>query len=209
MTNIDHPWEKIYKREGRFFAEPYPRFYELVRTFKDYGYSAILDLGCGNGRHTVHLAKEGFDITDLDISPTGLRLTQEWLAGEGQHAPLILADMRSPLPIRDGAFDGLLSTQVIHHALLAEVRKSIGEIWRLLKPGGLAFVTVAGCIHDDEEHVEIEPGTFIPQSGFEAGLPHHIFTEQELGLEFKEFVMKDVSLRDERRVLAILAQKPE
>ncbi|MGB3716553.1 MAG: class I SAM-dependent methyltransferase [Candidatus Promineifilaceae bacterium] len=175
MVKMDHPWEKIYRTEGRVFGEPFPRFYETVRTFKEYGCSTILDLGCGNGRHVVGLAREGFAATGLDISPTGLGLTQNWLNEENQRAQLVLADMRHPLPIRDEFFDGLFSTQVIHHALLADVRRTIGEIWRILVPGGVAFVTVAGRIHNDTEYVEIEPGTYLPQTGSEAGLPHHIF----------------------------------
>ena len=64
-------------------------------------------------------------MTGLDISPTGLRLAQNWLDEEYLEAPLVQADNRHPLPFKDGAFEGLLSTQVIHHALLAEVRATI------------------------------------------------------------------------------------
>jgi SAM-dependent methyltransferase len=207
MVEMDHAWEKIYRAEGRVFGEPFPRFYDTVRTFKDYDCSTIFDLGCGNGRHVVHLAKEGFAATGLDISPTGLGLAQAWLEEEGLQASLVQADMRNPLPIKDESFDGLLSTQVIHHALLAEVRKTIGEIWRILVPGGMAFVTVAGRIHDDTEYAEIEPGTYLPQTGSEAGLPHHIFNRGTLREAFGAFRVKNVHLRDGGNVVTILAQK--
>jgi SAM-dependent methyltransferase len=205
---MDHPWERIYQEEGRVFGEPFPRFLEIVQVFRDEGCESVLDLGCGNGRHVVHLAKEGFAATGLDISPTGLALTQNWLNEESQHAQLVLADMRNPLPIRDESFDCLLSTQVIHHALFAEVRSAIGEIWRILVPGGVAFVTVAGRIHDDTEYEEIEPGTYAPQTGFEAGLPHHIFSKATLRDAFGDFRDKNVHLRDGGRVVTILARKP-
>jgi SAM-dependent methyltransferase len=205
---MDHPWEKIYKTEGRVFSEPFPRFREVARDFRKNGCTNILDLGCGNGRHVVQLAKVGFSVTGLDISQTGLRLTRAWLDDEKRDANLILADMRTRLPVRAGAFDGLLSTQVIHHARLAEVRTTIAEIYRILVPGGLAFVSVAGRIHDDTEYVEIEPRTYVPQTGTEAGLPHHIFTEVTLQAEFRDFLIHNVDLRAEGRVLTILAQKP-
>jgi SAM-dependent methyltransferase len=204
---MEHPWERIYQKEGRLFGEPFPRFMEVVRVFRQNDCKRILDLGCGNGRHVLHLAKQGFTITGLDISPTGLGLAQEWLKEEGKRASLVQADIAYPLPFRDGAFDGLLSTQVIHHARLAVVQRTIDEIWRILAPGGLAFVSVAGQIHDDTEYVQIEPDTYLPQTGWEAGLPHHIFDERRLREAFEAFRVEFVERRDGGKVVAILARK--
>jgi SAM-dependent methyltransferase len=207
MKSADHPWDAIYKTEGRFFPEPFPRFNEVVQAFKDHRCSEILDLGCGSGRHLVHLVKEGLTAFGLDISPTGLRLTREWMVEEGLEADLVLADMREPLPFRDGSFRGVLSTQVIHHARIAAVRRAIHEILRVLVSGGVAFVTVSGR-KDDVESEEIEPGTIVPMTGPEKGLPHHIFSEEALKKEFRDFHLMDVSIRAEGKVLAVLAVKP-
>jgi SAM-dependent methyltransferase len=207
MKLSDHPWDKIFKIEGRFFPEPFPRFKEAVQLFKDHGCPEILDLGCGSGRHLVHLAKSGFKTTGLDISPTGLHLTREWVDEEGLEADLVLADMREPLPFRDDSFKGMLSTQVIHHARIAGVRSAIQEIWRVLVSGGVAFVTVSGR-KDEVESEEIEPGTIVPKTGPEKGLPHHIFSEETLKKEFQDFHLMDFSVRAEGKVLVIVARKP-
>ena len=105
------------------------------------------------------------------------------------------------------SFDGLLSTQVIHHALLSEVRITIAEIWRVLANGGIAFVTVAGKKQAGEIYEEIESNTYIPLHGTEKGLPHHIFTEEELRSEFRMFEIREISRRDEGRVLALWLEK--
>lgn len=207
MRSTDHPWDEIFETEGRFFPEPFPGFNEVVQIFKDHGCSEILDLGCGSGRHLIHLAKEGFKACGLDISPTGLRLTREWVDEESLEADLVLADTREPLPFREGSFNGLLSTQVIHHARVAGVRSAIREIWRVLGSGGVAFVTVSGR-KDEGEFEEIEPGTFVPLTGPEKGLPHHIFCERELREEFQDFELMDFSTRAEGKVLVLLARKP-
>jgi SAM-dependent methyltransferase len=207
MKSTDHPWDKIFKTEGRFFPEPFPRFNEALQVFKDHDCSEILDLGCGSGRHLVHLAKEGYRVIGLDISPTGLRLTREWVDEENLEADLVLADMREPLPFRDGSFRGVLSTQVIHHARIASVRSAIQEIWRVLGSGGVVFVTVSGR-KDEGEFEEIEPGTVVPLTGPEKGLPHHIFSEGELREEFRDFHLMDFSVRAEGKVLAVSARKP-
>ncbi|NIV34330.1 MAG: methyltransferase domain-containing protein [Anaerolineae bacterium] len=203
-----HPWEAIYRTDGQVYSEPFPRFGEVVDAFRARGCSLVLDIGCGSGRHVVHFAKQGFRALGLDISPTGLRLAQAWMREEGHEPGYALGDTRRPLPFRDDCVEGVFSVQVIHHARIAAVRLAIREIWRVLVPGGLAFVTVSGRKDPDLDFDEIEPGTFVPLAGPEAGLAHHIFTLEELRSEFGAYEILDLSARAEGAVLAVLARKP-
>jgi len=207
MNSKNHPWEEIYCRDGRVFTEPFPAFSSVAQKFTQNQSSRILDLGCGNGRHVVALMNLNFQAVGLDISPTGLDLTREWLDEEELSGNLVCGDMRHNLPFKTGIFDGIISTQVIHHALLAEIRHTISEIWRVMNSGGIAFITVAGRKHEDLSYKEIEPGTYLPLEGTEKGLPHHIFNEEELCQEFKNFQIQDVGPRDEGRVLSIWLKK--
>ena len=204
---VNHPWEAIYAREGRVFDEPFPGYSAVALKFSRNSCRRILDLGCGNGRHVVALVKDDFEVVGLDISSSGLRLTREWLREEELEADLVAADFRQGLPFAGECFDGLLSTQVIHHAMIAEVRLAIAEIWRVLKKGGIAFVTVAGSTHATLAYEEIEPGTFIPLSGTEKGLPHHIFSETDLRWELGPFQVEQIERRAEGRVLACWLRK--
>lgn len=203
-----HPWELIYARDGRVFTELLPAFEEALVRFSGAGCRTILDLGCGNGRHVVAFQQQGFSVTGFDISPTGLTLTREWLEDAALPIQLIQGDIYHHLPFEQGAFQGLFSTQVIHHALLAEVRGCIQEIWRVLAPGGLAFVTVAGGNRGNRKSREIEPGTFLPLEGDEKGLPHHIFSLDELREEFSSFEVLEIGPRAEGKVSAIWVRKP-
>jgi SAM-dependent methyltransferase len=200
-------WDDIFRKEGRVFHEPFQKFDELVCQFRGYGCSRILDLGCGSGRHVVQFAKQGFQIWGLEFSRTGLKLTNQWLNEEKLSAPLMEADMRGALPIQDEAFDGILSTQVIHHSRLGTIKRTISEIWRILDWGGLVFVTVPARRHAHEDYIEIEPNTFLPSEGSERGLPHHIFSIEELRSVFSDFRIIDASTRGEREVNALLAMK--
>jgi SAM-dependent methyltransferase len=206
MSSDAHPWEQVYKKKGRTERNSFPRFNEVVKSFKNLGCFKILDLGCGSGRHLIHLTREGFRVVGMDFSPTALRLTKEWVEGEKGDASVVLADMRIPLPFKEGSFEGVFSTQVIHHARLADVQRMIGEILRILTSGGTAFVTVSAR-RDNLEHIEIEPNTYVPQTGPEKGVPHHIFTEEELRASFQAFQIREISLRAGGKVLAVLAQK--
>ncbi len=206
MRSAADAWESVFQREGHVFPEPFLRFPELLEAFHRHECHSLLDLGCGSGRHVVGLARRGYRVCGLDLSPTGLRLAGEWLRKETLRASLVLADSRLHLPFQAGAFDGLLSTQVIHHATLETVRFTIRELRRVLRTEGLIFITVPARLEDDLHYEEIEPATFIPTSGSEAGVPHHIFSRDQLEFELAGFRTLELSLRGSD-VLAFLGVK--
>jgi len=206
----DNPWEVIYRRDGHVFTEVPPIAAPFAELLDEHGCQEILDLGCGNGRFLVHFARRGFHVTGLDSAPTALKLAREWLASESLCGELLQADTRVRLPFADNAFDALLSTQVIHHARLELVLATIGEISRVVKPGGLVMVSVPEYQpRGDEEFIasdEVEYHTFVPRSGTEAGLPHHLFTLEEFGAAFTGFDILSLKVYGEK-VLALTGRK--
>ena len=208
MNRQNHPWENRYAREGHVYPEPFLGFPEVVRIFRENNCQYILDLGCGTGRHAVHLTKAGFSVLGADISLTGLRLAQAWVQEEVINVPLALMDTRRGLPFASAGFDGVFSANVIHHAKLAEVRRTIADVHRVLRRGGFAFITVSGRLTKGGPFEEIEPATLVPQTGPEAGLAHHIFIEQDLRHEFRAFEVLETSYRADGLVLVIWVKKP-
>ncbi len=201
MNSKSNQWEEIFKRDGHVFPEPAPPVIEFAQRLQEHGCRRVLDLGCGTGRHLVYMAQAGFQVFGLDRAPSGLRLTREWLAKEDLPANLLLADIHQNLPFDENAFDALLSTQVIHHARLAEVEFTAAEIGRMVRPGGLVFISVPTRQAKQEEgwqFEEIEPNTWLPLEGDEAGLPHHFFSPQELQDIFPGFEPVKVRIIAER-----------
>ncbi len=82
--------------------------------------------------------------------------------------------MYQTLPYKDNFFDGLISTNVLHHNKVAEIKGLIREIERVLKPGVVIMIEVPRQVGEMRDF-EIEPGTVIPESGSEEGIPHHVF----------------------------------
>src|SRR5262249_59526220 len=76
----------------------------------------VLDLGCGVGRHMVHLGERGFRMAGIDISPTGVRLTHQACAARHIRFEAHISDM-SGLPWTSETFDAALSISTIHHHL--------------------------------------------------------------------------------------------
>jgi cyclopropane fatty-acyl-phospholipid synthase-like methyltransferase len=56
--------------------------------------AAVLDLACGWGRHSVELAREGFQVTGLDFSRTLLARAGKRAQAAGVEVELVHADMR-------------------------------------------------------------------------------------------------------------------
>jgi SAM-dependent methyltransferase len=135
-------WEQIFRSAGHVLPEPAARVIQFAEKLRARGARSILDLGCGSGRHVVHMSKIGLRVTGLDNAPTALKLTREWLQQEQLESNLILADMRQPLPFGNDSFDAVLSTQVIHHALLATVIATAQEIQRVVCSGGVVLISV-------------------------------------------------------------------
>lgn len=105
----------------------------------------ILDLACGRGRHSLELAKRGFQVTGLDYSKPFLREAKR-LATQHKvsaHAKFIHGDMRK---IRDrfapNSFDAVVSlyNSFGYFDRRSDDLKVIAEISRVLKPGGLLIL---------------------------------------------------------------------
>ncbi|MGQ9601993.1 MAG: class I SAM-dependent methyltransferase [Candidatus Bipolaricaulia bacterium] len=189
-------WDELFKREEFRERESYPRVIEFAKLLKERGARRILDLGCGAGRHLVYLAKEGFEPFGIDLSPTGLEQARRWLEEEGLAAQVELkeGDMTS-IPYPDRFFDGAISIHVIYHGTLDQMRKAISEIHRTLRPGGLALLTFQSKrSYRYGRGRELEPHTFVPDIGSDAGIPHHFSDLCELERLLSEFVIRELRL---------------
>jgi SAM-dependent methyltransferase len=198
MPSSTDAWDEIFKRQGRVFREPHEDIPGIVQLLREHGASAVLDLGCGTGRHVLYLARSGFSVFGLDNSPEGIRLARQWLEEEGLDADLQLQSMTERLPYEDRTFDAVISVQVIHHADIATIRDIVQEITRVLKPGGFLFATVPQ-LKDGRPRAswgtsfeQVEPQTFLPLDGPERGLLHHYFTPEELRDLLTDFDIADI-----------------
>jgi SAM-dependent methyltransferase len=96
---------------------------------------AFLDAGCGDGRYLAALDAElperiaGVDIAERIVETARARVTR---------ADLRQANLES-LPFDDGAFDLVLSSQVIEHVL--DGPAAVRELARVLRPGGQLVIS--------------------------------------------------------------------
>ncbi|GAB4516561.1 MAG: hypothetical protein OHK0046_22120 [Anaerolineae bacterium] len=203
MTTASHDnrppgWEGIWRLQEdaihpryRTLAEPDPRLVEWMQTVP--AGAALLDVGCGVGRHSVYLGARGYHMAGVDISPTGIEKTQAACAERGIPFEGKVSDM-THIPWPDATFDGAFSIATIHHHRRADIMRAFDEVWRVLKPGGLFFFdflcTEAATYERYKQQVaqgevlEVEPNTFVDErpdsEDLDGYLPHHF--EDEAGL---------------------------
>lgn len=162
------------------YQEPDELAISLAQEMRARGMSKVLDVGCGGGRHLLYLAKQGFEVYGTDRSEAGLTISRERLEEEGLEATLHRCDMIE-VPFPDEFFDAVLSLYVLHHNKLENIEKAVREIRRTLKRGGFFFLNLSGeGDHKEGRGEMVEPGTYICNSGIEAGMTHHFFTRQEV-----------------------------
>jgi SAM-dependent methyltransferase len=194
MTEIN-PWDNWYPKKESVIEPEIPTLVELL---KSNNFTRILDLGCGAGRHALYLAKMGFKVYGFDISRDAIAKTKAAFQEEHLHANLQVFDMRKPLPYHDAFFDAVISTRVINHNYLKDIRKLAKEIDRIVRERGYIYLQVGNYPESKRtekeerkkkgEIEEPEPRTFIPLAGDEKGVPHHDFTRAELDELFPNYV---------------------
>lgn len=193
-------WEDIFSAKKGIWKRPHTDVVEFSKLLKKRGAKRVLDLGCGAGRHVVYLAKKGFDVYGFDISKSGIEIAKEWLKKEKLKSKFKIGDM-TKLPFKKEFFDAVISIQTIHHNRVSKIKKTIREIYKVLKPKGLILISVPGYTISqrlkqnywkDKAVKIIEKNTFIPLNGLEKGLPHHTFTKKELKELFSKFKILEI-----------------
>lgn len=102
---------------------------------------AALDLGCGEGRHTLHLARQGWKTTALDLEPLAVDKARETLRRAGERARFVGGDALN-LKFPDAAFDLVLDYGCFHHVLVRDWPRYRRGIARILAPGGHLLLSV-------------------------------------------------------------------
>ncbi|MGB9680636.1 MAG: class I SAM-dependent methyltransferase [Minisyncoccia bacterium] len=107
--------------------------------FEQYKDKRVLEVGVGDGIDHLELAKAGAILTGIDITPKSIELTKQNLELHGYKSTLFVADAEI-LPFEDSIFDAVYSFGVLHH--VPNIQKAINEIYKVLKPGGKAVVSL-------------------------------------------------------------------
>ena len=121
----------------------------LIIHLKPHAGARMLDVACGKGRHSIHLAQQGFDVTGIDLSEDSI---EEALENEGYNLHFYRHDMRLPFWINyfDYAFN--FFTSFGYFNTRRENDNAIRTIAQSLQPNGL-FVMDYLNVHFAEDNL--------------------------------------------------------
>lgn len=188
-------WDEVYNQ--RFMTMWYPnediiRFcalliqkklthdrYEVKRKVE-----RVLDLGCGNGRHAIYFASQGFKSSGVDISEQAIAWANDWATREQLQVDFRVSDI-AQLPYESATFDVVVSHGVLDHVTSEVAQRAVKEVRRVLKPGGLFYCDLRST--EDYEFGAGRPtgrNEFILDGGYERGLTQHFFDKDEVDALF-------------------------
>lgn len=189
---LRNAWDDLHSHKR--FLPKYPSESIVRFVFGNYPESSrrnlkILDLGCGGGRHTLFLAREGFGAFGTDISETGLSHARLMAQREGLKCIFKKAIMGSQ-PFKDNFFDGVISFGVLYYNDSTGYANAVREIRRILKKGGKALIVTRTT--DDFRYgkgKKIEQNTYELSTMVtnEKGMPGHFLDRRSIKRMFKDF----------------------
>ncbi len=98
----------------------------------------VLEVGCGTGNNLWCAAREGFDTTGIDGSPTAIERARELLRSEKLSADLHVVDF-TKLPFADASFDLAIDRCALSCVGRSAAQHALGELARVLMPSGRLF----------------------------------------------------------------------
>ena len=99
----------------------------------------ILDVGCGIGWLCEQFARGGAQVVGIDLSRVSVELTRTRLRIY-ELSGTVLEGNAEQLPFADSTFSFATAAGVLHHT--PNTQLGIDEIWRVLRPGGRALITL-------------------------------------------------------------------
>jgi SAM-dependent methyltransferase len=135
---IDEITPASLERFDRAYLDLYPYLMPYVRAL-DVARKDVLEIGLGFGTVGQLLAEQGARYRGLDISHSPVEMMRDRLAMLGQADPAaVVQGSALDVPWAENSFDRVVSIGCLHHT--GDLRRSIAEMHRVLRPGGLAFV---------------------------------------------------------------------
>ena len=140
-----------YDEEGRLLSKHgQVEFLTTMKYIKDciskHENPKIIEVGAGTGRYSVTLAKEGHDVTAVELIPHNLEILKSKLDGT-EKIKAILGNALDLSAFSDAAFDITMLLGPMYHLYNEEDKiKALSEAVRVTKPGG--HILVAYCMNE-------------------------------------------------------------
>lgn len=159
---------------------------------------SFIDIGCGGGRHTLFLGREGFLVTAVDFSLTGVEYTRQLLLKENLPAKVMQDDFKK-LSFSDQSFDGAIAYASIYYTDWQGLQSGINEIYRVLKPGGKTLIvtrTIDDCRFQQSNFISERSAYVSRDDTNEKGMIMTFLDRSDIDLLCKDFSFLSIDRHD-------------
>ena len=186
-TNYQTYWESCWQEEDssqlQAYLEGWKNYHgREIELLKEHQVKSVCDAACGFGAYTIAFAANGFKVSGFDISPASVEITNRGLIKCGFDSVELKSASILDTGYENAAFDAVNAHAVLDHLTVADAKKAIDELFRIIRKDGLVMVSFDCEEEEDfsEEHVEIEPGTMQYVSGERTGMLFHPYEWEEI-----------------------------
>jgi len=193
--NQEKIWDNIAKPWKKYVVKKIPGVEKFLKNKK----GKVIDLGCGSGRNMI--TNKNIKYTGIDFSLKQLEKAKEYLKDNQMKAKLIKSEVSNLKEIKDNTFDCGLFIAALHCIETPEKRKkSLEELYRVLKPKAKALITVWDS--EDKRFSHIKNKGDIYMAWREDNIPHmryyYLYKKQELKELIKSSRFKIISFHQRK-----------
>lgn len=121
-----YDYDALYRKNKDALGAPTKEFVRFFEDLKN-ATATVLDIGCGQGRDAIFIARRGHAVTAMDLSPAGIADIQAVAKTENLPLTAVVADVTTYTP--DGQFDVILIDRTLH---MLEKAPRLAALSRLL-----------------------------------------------------------------------------
>lgn len=138
---MSNPYDARYASKEYYWGlQPSTLCHEVLRLLPPTRRLRLLDIGCGEGRNAVFFARNGYEVTAVDLSPAGVEKTR--FLAEQSRTPItaLVADLREFCLAE--SYDIIFSTGALHYLPQTLRARVIADYRAHTTPGGVNAINV-------------------------------------------------------------------
>jgi len=182
-------WNNKYNQTPKLL-EQRPQSEKLNSVLKYTNGKKALDVACGSGRNSIFLAKEGFEVTAIDISEVALKALNEQNHKNINTKQVDLEEFS----FEENSYDLIIMTNFLD-------RKIIPKLKTALKQNGVLFIETY-MFHDENEKPPSNPNFLLKQGELKT-----FFDDMFEVLEYDEFFNENYELYKMRKQVILVKRR--
>lgn len=151
---MSYDYESLYATTPDALGAPTQMFVDFFADLPK-GALRVLDVGCGQGRDALFIARAGHHVVGVDLSASGIRDLTQTAKDEGLDILGVVADITAFTP--DGTFDVVLIDRTLHMLDAPDRHAVLGRLLDHVATGGWCLIAdeasnIAGLATVADQH---------------------------------------------------------